>query len=40
MEERRVAEFHADGKEVWSFTCPDTWTGVRLKNGNTLISGD
>ena len=54
MEERRVAEFNADGKEVWSFTCPDTWTGarpkngitisawdaVRLKNGNTLISGD
>jgi hypothetical protein len=52
MQEHRVAEFDADGKEVWSFTCPDTWTGprpkgtisawdaVRLKNGNTLISGD
>jgi hypothetical protein len=55
-EEHRVAEFNTDGKEVWSFTCPDTWTGVRphpkngitlsawdavrLKNGNTLISGD
>jgi hypothetical protein len=39
---------------VWSFACPDTWTGprpknggtisawdaIRLKNGNTLISGD
>ena len=52
MEEHRVAEFNADGKEVWSFNCPDNWTGprpkgtisawdaVRLKNGNTLISGD
>ena len=54
MIEHRVAELNADGKEVWSFTCPDTWTGprpksgitlsawdaVRLKNGNTLISGD
>jgi outer membrane protein assembly factor BamB len=52
MQQHRVAEFDADGKEVWSFNCPDTWTGprpkgtisawdaVRLKNGNTLISGD
>jgi hypothetical protein len=52
MEEHRVAEFDADGKEVWSYSCPETWTGprpmgtisawdaVRLKNGNTLISGD
>jgi hypothetical protein len=54
MVERRVAEFDADGKEVWSFACPDTWTGprpksgitlsawdaIRLKNDNTLISGD
>jgi outer membrane protein assembly factor BamB len=54
-QEHRVAEFNADGKEVWSFTAPDTWEGearprngfnlsawdaVRLKNGNTLISGD
>jgi outer membrane protein assembly factor BamB len=54
MEEHRAVEFNAEGKEVWSFTCPDTWTGVRpksgitlsawdvvrLRNGNTLISGD
>jgi outer membrane protein assembly factor BamB len=49
MEENRVAEFNADGKEVWSFTTPDArnpvypisaWDAVRLKNGNTLISGD
>jgi hypothetical protein len=53
MNEHRVAEFNTDGKEVWSFTCPITWTGshpkrytltawdvVRLKNGNTLITGD
>jgi hypothetical protein len=49
MEENRVAEFNADGKEVWSYTTPDpqnpvypisAWDAVRLKNGNTLISGD
>jgi len=54
-QEHRVAEFDADGKEVWSFTAPDTWEAgprprnganlsawdaVRLKNGNTLLSGD
>jgi hypothetical protein len=33
MEEHRVAEFNADGKEVWSFTCPDTWTGPQPKWG-------
>ena len=54
MEEHRVAEFDADGKEVWSFTLSrhvdrptpqsgttlSAWDAVRLKNGNTLISGD
>ncbi len=49
MEENRVAEFNMDGKEVWSYTTPDprnpvypisAWDAVRLKNGNTLISGD
>jgi outer membrane protein assembly factor BamB len=49
MEEDRVAEFNADGKEMWSYTCPDpqnrvyplsAWDAIRLKNGNTLISGD
>jgi outer membrane protein assembly factor BamB len=53
MAEHRAVEFDAEGKEVWSFNCPDTWTGprpkggtlsawdaIRLKNGNTLISGD
>ncbi len=40
MEEHRVVEFNADGKEVWSFTCPDTWTGVRPKSGITLSAWD
>lgn len=29
MEERRVVEFDAEGKEVWSYKCPDIWTGPR-----------
>jgi outer membrane protein assembly factor BamB len=49
MQENRVAEFNADGKEIWSFTTPDprnpaypisAWDAIRLNNGNTLISGD
>jgi hypothetical protein len=40
MEEHRAVEFNADGKEVWSFTAPDTWEGVRPKNGVTLSAWD
>ena len=40
MEEHRVVEFNADGKEVWSFTAPDTWEGARPKNGVTLSGWD
>jgi len=40
MEEHRVVEFNADGKEVWSFTAPDRWEGARPKNGVTLSAWD
>jgi outer membrane protein assembly factor BamB len=40
MEEHRAVEFNADGKEVWSFTAPDTWEGERPKNGVTLSAWD
>ncbi len=40
-QEHRVAEFNADGKEVWSFTAPDTWAaGPRPRNGFTLSAWD
>jgi hypothetical protein len=36
----KVIEYDADGKEIWQVTVPGAWAAVRLKNGNTLISGD
>ncbi len=36
----RVVEYDANGKEIWQVTAPAAWAAVRLKNGNTLISGD
>jgi hypothetical protein len=36
----KVIEYDASGKEIWSVTMPGAWAAVRLKNGNTLISGD
>lgn len=36
----KVVEYDGDGKELWSVPAPSTWAAVRLKNGNTLISGD
>ncbi len=36
----KVIEYDADGKEIWQVTAPSAWAAVRLKNGNTLISGD
>jgi PQQ-like domain len=36
----KVVEYDADGKEIWQVTAPAAWAAVRLKNGNTLISGD
>jgi Mal s 1 allergenic protein-like len=40
MDLGRVVEYDKDGKEVWSTLAPSAWAAVRLKNGNTLISGN
>ena len=36
----KVVEYSKDGKELWSVPAPSAWAAVRLKNGNTLISGN
>ena len=36
----RVIEYDKDWKEIWSCDAPSVWHAVRLKNGNTLISGN
>jgi hypothetical protein len=36
----KVVEYDASGKDIWSVPAPSAWAAVRLKNGNTLISGN
>lgn len=36
----KVVEYSSEGKEIWSVAAPSAWAAVRLKNGNTLISGN
>jgi hypothetical protein len=36
----KVIEFDKDWKEIWSVDAPSAWAAIRLKNGNTLISGN
>jgi len=36
----KVVEYDKKGKEIWSVPAPSAWAAVRLKNGNTLISGN
>ena len=36
----KVVEYDQTGKEIWSVPAPSAWAAVRLKNGNTLISGN
>ncbi len=36
----KVVEYDTRGKELWSVPAPSAWAAVRLKNGNTLISGN
>ena len=36
----KVVEYSPEGKELWSVDAPSAWAAVRLKNGNTLISGN
>jgi len=33
-------EYDQQGKEIWSVQIPGDWDAVRLKNGDTLISGN
>ena len=40
MDLGKVVEYSAEGKEIWSVAAPSAWAAVRLKNGNTLISGN
>jgi hypothetical protein len=40
IEEHQVVEYDQQGKEVWSVQIPGDWDAVRLKNGDTLISGN
>jgi DUF971 family protein len=35
-----VVEYSSKGKKIWSVDAPSAWAAVRLKNGNTLISGN
>jgi hypothetical protein len=39
MDLGRVVEYSPDGKPLWSVDAPSPWAAIRLKNGNTLISG-
>ncbi len=40
MDLGKVVEYDSVGKELWSVPAPSAWAAVRLKNGNTLISGN
>ncbi len=40
MDLGKVVEYSSSGKELWSVDAPSAWAAVRLKNGNTLISGN
>jgi hypothetical protein len=40
MDFGKVVEYDKQGKEIWSVAAPSAWAAVRLKNGNTLISGN
>ena len=36
----KVIEYDKDWNITWSVDAPSTWLAIRLKNGNTLISGN
>lgn len=36
----KVIEYDKDWKAIWSCDAPSVWHATRLKNGNTLISGN
>src|SRR4051812_10608381 len=40
MDMNKVVEYDSNGKSVWSVEVPSPWAAARLKNGNTLITGN
>lgn len=40
LQKGRVVEYDKDFKAIWSYTTPQPWAAIRLKNGNTLISDE
>jgi hypothetical protein len=40
MSEGKVVEYDQTGREVWSVRAKSPWSAIRLKNGNTMITGD
>jgi hypothetical protein len=40
MSEGKVVEYDLDGKVVWSAKVDHAWQAIRLRNGNTLVTGD
>lgn len=40
MDTGRAVEYNDSGKELWSVNAPSVWLAVRLKNGNTLVTGN
>lgn len=36
----KVVEYDYNGKQIWAYQTEHPWAAIRLKNGNTLISGD
>jgi hypothetical protein len=40
MGKGKVVEFDKDFNELWSYTTPQPWAAIRLKNGNTLITDE
>jgi hypothetical protein len=38
MDMKKVAEYDAEGKVIWSVPIDSPWSAVRLQNGNTLIA--
>jgi Mala s 1-like protein len=40
MDLGKVVEYDWSGHPIWSVAAPGAWAAVRLKNGNTLISGN
>lgn len=40
MDLGKVVEYDRSGREIWSVSAPSVWAAIRLKNGNTLLSGN